>query len=188
MFLLLLASLTLANPPAEEAPTATPGTVDNPVSASKLPGTVDKPLRIRVTRTSVERANDTLQREWGKVERALLDLQASLYGETDRASRSAGLEPGKPLRVRVERDLQVHVEVFEAEQGWRNVRLRVEDDAGEPVADVTRATVQTPGADEKELQLASSGEVVIENLEYAEGTAVRLYIGDGDVVLIWLEE
>lgn len=197
--LLLLTALALSQPavaPSEAdstedaAPGAEPAAVDRASERQTpgLPGTVDRPIRLRISKTSVEKANQTLQREWGKVERALLDLQASLYGETDRASRSVGIEPGKPLRVRVDRDLEVHIEVVEGRGDERTVKLRVEDAEGEPVTDIERATVQEATGAERELELAGAGEVVIHDLQYAEGSAVRLYIGDGDVILIWIEE
>lgn len=182
MTLFLLAALALAEPPE---PSPEPAPEPSPAERSAVPGTVDNPLRIRITQTSVDKANDTLQREWDKIERALLDLQDSLYGEADKTSRSVGIEPGKPIRIRANRDLHVYIEQSADRE---RVTLRVEDEAGEPIDDVERATVQVRGEEERELVLAKSSEVVIEDLEYADGTAVRLYVGDGDVILIWLEE
>ena len=185
MHLVLLAALAFASP-SESPGDASP--MDETASPSGLPGTVGRPLRLRVTKTALLGPDGAVQREWEKVERALLDLQAALYGEGRRASRNVGLEPGQPLRVRVDSTMRVRLEVLESERGWRDLRLQFEDQNGEPIDTIERATVQTSGQDETDLKLASSSEVIIENLEYAPGSAVRLYIGDGDVVVIWLEE
>lgn len=188
MHFVLLATLALGSP-SEPADTVASNTeVEAPTRSGAIPGTVGSPLRLRVTGSAIQKANGTIQREWDKVERALLDLQYALYGDADRRSRNAGLEPGKPLRVRVDDGIRVRLEVLESDHGWRNLRLQFEDDRGSPVEQIERATVQTPGSEERELDLASSSEVVIEDLQYAPGSAVRLYIGDGEVVVIWLEE
>ena len=166
--------------PADEAP------ADAAPERDGVLGTVDRPLVVRV---SVDGVESTVEREWEKVTRALLDLQDSLYGHADGGVRRVGLTPGQGVAVRLRRDLSVHVEVLERGEETARVRLRMQDDAGETVDAVERAALVRDGeTTEEPLDLAGPGEIVIEDLAVREGASVQLYLADGERVVLWLDE
>lgn len=179
LFVWLLPGVASAEPP-EPADRVAP-------ERTAAPGTVGRPISGRIALVG---AGDRVNGEWQKLTRTLLDMQADFEAALSGEAAKFRLATGEHTVVRVSDVVTVDLDVQEGPEGRRSVHLRVLDGSGQPVQGVARASLTPPGtgAEAVPLQMASGGEIVIEDLSVAEGGMVQIYMGDGDVVVIWLEE
>lgn len=197
--LLLVLSIAFAEPsaepasPAAEAAEATPDPDALPVRSGPVRGTVARPIEGRAALVEADRDKGDVARRidtaWQKLTRSLLDFQDALVRQLDAAVASFRLEPGQKTQVGFPNGVKVEIDVMRRDEQRVAVRLRVIDGQGRPVDDAVAAWLSRGrDAEADRLEFAGAGELVIEDLEVADDAMVRILLGDGDVVVVWLDE
>lgn len=162
------------------------------LAADPAPGTVGNPISGRIVVVEAKDIEATANREWQKLTRALVDVQNDLYRTLDGEVRkfTAGADG---TSVKLVDGMKVEVQVTDQETGKVSVKLRVLDAKGQPVTGAKGAYLSHGEGDQaaatrQELSFAGPGEIVIEDLSTAEEAMVQIYLGDGDVLVVWLDE
>ncbi len=170
---------------AEPAPVAAP-------AVSAAPGTVARPISGRLVVVEAAEIERTANREWQKLTRSLLDVQNDLY-EALNAEVRKFQATADGTSVKLVDGMRVEMRVLERAGETVSLKVRVLDANGLPITG-TRGAYLTHGegseaaATREELVFAGAGEIVIEDLSTAEDAMVQIYLGDGDVLVLWLDE